>query len=87
MPLFKKNTCQRLALLGFSDGANLAMVFCFKYPELVSCLILNSGNTDPKGVRLFARIGSLIQYAVVWLCAPFDKGMRGFLPILALLFS
>ena len=84
--IIQKEHLSKVALLGFSDGANLAMVFCFKYPELVSCLILNSGNTDPKGVRLFARIGSLIQYAVVWLCAPFDKGMRGFLPILALLF-
>ena len=76
--IIQKEHLSKVALLGFSDGANLAMVFCFKYPELVSCLILNSGNTDPKGVRLFARIGSLIQYAVVWLCAPFDKGMRGF---------
>ena len=49
MPLFKKEHLSKVALLGFSDGANLAMVFCFKYPELVSCLILNSGNTDPKG--------------------------------------
>ena len=70
--IIQKEHLSKVALLGFSDGANLAMVFCFKYPELVSCLILNSGNTDPKGVRLFARIGSLIQYAVVWLCAPFD---------------
>jgi pimeloyl-ACP methyl ester carboxylesterase len=86
MAIIKKEQLTTIAILGFSDGANLAMVFCFKYPAFVRCLILNSGNTKPSGVRLFSRIGSYIQYGIVWLCAPFDKGMRNFLPILALLF-
>lgn len=73
-------------LLGFSDGANLAMVFAHLYPDRVDHLILNAGNTVPKGIHLYARIGSYIQYAIVWLCSFFDRGMKNFLPILSLLF-
>lgn len=73
-------------ILGFSDGANLAMVFAHLHPSYVHRLILNAGNTKVKGVRLLSRIGSVIQYIAVWLCSPFDKGMRYFLPILRLLF-
>lgn len=38
-------------LLGFSDGANIAMIFAMKYPERVDRLILNGGNLDTKGVK------------------------------------
>lgn len=38
-------------LLGFSDGANIAMRFALKYPERVRALILDGGNLDPGGVR------------------------------------
>lgn len=37
--------------LGFSDGANLALVFASSFPKKVHRLILNSGNTLVKGVR------------------------------------
>ena len=43
-------------LLGFSDGANIAMVFALKYPEKTKKLILNGGNLDPKGVKKRAQI-------------------------------
>ncbi|MDO7871672.1 MAG: alpha/beta hydrolase [Enterococcus casseliflavus] len=86
LAIIQQEKLTKIALLGFSDGANLAMVFCHLYPEHVSCMILNSGNTEPRGVRLISRIGSVLQYLIVWLCSPFSKGMRGFLPILGLLF-
>lgn len=38
-------------LLGFSDGANIAMAFALTHPEMVRHLILNGGNLDPKGVK------------------------------------
>ena len=31
-------------ILGFSDGANIAMCFALKYPDKVLSLILNGGN-------------------------------------------
>ena len=38
-------------ILGFSDGANIAVEFALKYPERVSSLILNGGNLSPDGVK------------------------------------
>ena len=38
-------------ILGFSDGANIAMKFALKHPEMVKALILNGGNLDPAGVK------------------------------------
>lgn len=73
-------------LLGFSDGANLAMVFAHLYPDHCDHLVLNAGNTLVSGVRLLPHLASYVQYAIVWLGAFFDKGMRNFLPILKLLF-
>ena len=73
-------------LLGFSDGANLAMVFARMYPDKVDHLILNAGNTVPKGVRTIPHLLSYVQYAIVWVGAFIDTGMRNFLPILRLLF-
>lgn len=38
-------------ILGFSDGANIAMIFAMKYPERVDKLILNGGNLEPRGMK------------------------------------
>lgn len=37
-------------LLGFSDGANIALLFALRYPERVHRLILNSANLYPEGL-------------------------------------
>ena len=42
----------RCILLGFSDGANIAILFALKYPEYVDRLILNGANLYPLGLRL-----------------------------------
>ncbi|NNC12512.1 alpha/beta fold hydrolase [Planctomonas sp. JC2975] len=38
-------------IVGFSDGANVAMLLALRHPELVRSLVLNSGNIDVRGVR------------------------------------
>lgn len=38
-------------IIGFSDGANIAMVFASKYPEYVNKLILAAGNLDHRGLK------------------------------------
>lgn len=50
-------------ILGFSDGANIAMKFAMKYPNRVKALILNGGNLNPAGVFLFRR-SSIFQGSV-----------------------
>lgn len=38
-------------IVGFSDGANVAMLLVVRHPELVRSLVLNSGNSDVRGLR------------------------------------
>ncbi len=47
---------ERVHLLGFSDGGNIAMIFAIQYPDRVNRLILNGANLNPKGVKRFAQI-------------------------------
>ena len=42
---------ERVLLLGFSDGANIALRFALDHPEQVRALVLNGGNLSPAGVR------------------------------------
>lgn len=49
--LLEKLELPPIILLGFSDGANIAMKFALKYPEKIKALILNGGNLDTKGVK------------------------------------
>ena len=51
-------------ILGFSDGANIAMKFAMRYPDKVRALILNGGNLNPKGVKRTTQIPIEIGYRI-----------------------
>ena len=51
-------------ILGFSDGANIAMKFAMKHPEMVRALILNGGNLYAKGVKRAAQLPIEIGYRI-----------------------
>ena len=51
-------------ILGFSDGANIAMKFAMKHPNKVKALILNGGNLNPKGVKRTTQIPIEIGYRI-----------------------
>ena len=51
-------------ILGFSDGANIAMQFAMKYPDKMRALILNGGNLDAKGVKRTTQIPIEIGYKI-----------------------
>lgn len=51
-------------ILGFSDGANIAMEFALKYPHKVKALILNAGNLNPKGVKRTVQLPIEIGYRI-----------------------
>ena len=51
-------------ILGFSDGANIAMRFAMEHPERVRALILNGGNLDPAGVKRTTQIPIEIGYRI-----------------------
>lgn len=46
----------KIILMGFSDGANIALIFTLKYPKYTSKLILNGANLYPAGIKF------IIQY-------------------------
>ena len=51
-------------ILGFSDGANIAMKFAMNYPDKVKALILNGGNLNPKGVKRTTQIPIELGYRI-----------------------
>lgn len=63
----------KIHLLGFSDGANIAMTFALRYPEYLNSLILNGGNISPWGVKLHVQLPILLGYGLVSLIALFDR--------------
>lgn len=64
-------------ILGFSDGANIAMRFVLKYPEFVGKLILNGGNLFPSGVKTSVQLPIEIGYRIAKaFAAKSDKAKR-----------
>lgn len=51
-------------ILGFSDGANIAMKFAINHPDMVKALILNGGNLNPKGVKRTTQFPIEIGYKI-----------------------
>ena len=51
-------------LLGFSDGANIAMVFAERHPDRVDRLILNGANLNSSGVKRRIQIPIELGYRI-----------------------
>lgn len=67
---------RKAILLGFSDGANIAMKFTMKHPEMVRALILNGGNLDARGVKPLTQIPIEIGYRIAERFAEKSPGAR-----------
>ena len=72
-------------ILGFSDGANIAMKFVMKYPEKVKALILNGGNLNPKGVKRGTQIPIEIGYQITKRFAPKSPDAKKNMELLGLM--
>jgi pimeloyl-ACP methyl ester carboxylesterase len=55
---------EKAHLLGFSDGANIAMVFAIRHPERVDRLILNGANLSAAGIKRSIQIPIEIGYRI-----------------------
>lgn len=62
--LMKKLKISNAVILGFSDGANIAMKFALKYPDKVKALILNGGNLNASGIKRTVQIPIEIGYRI-----------------------
>lgn len=76
---------QKAVVLGFSDGANIAMKFALKYPEKVKALILNGGNLNTKGVKRRIQIPIEIGYRFAKLFAGKSEEAKAHMEILGLM--
>lgn len=76
---------QEAVILGFSDGANIAMKFALKYPEKVKALILNGGNLNTKGVKRRIQIPIEIGYRFAKLFAGKSEEAKAHMEILGLM--
>ena len=61
---------EKAHILGFSDGANIAMIFAMHYPERVDALILDGGNLQPEGVKHRVQKGIELVYKAAGKLAP-----------------
>ncbi|MBD5162576.1 MAG: alpha/beta hydrolase [Oscillibacter sp.] len=62
----------QVRLLGFSDGANIALSFALANPERVRRLVLNGANLDPSGVKPGVQIPIILGYRLASLFAKRD---------------
>lgn len=76
---------QKAVLLGFSDGANIAMKFALNYPDRVKALILNGGNLNTKGVKVSIQIPIEIGYRLTKLFAKKSEEAKAHIEILGLM--
>lgn len=61
---FDEHGIERAHVLGFSDGANIAMIFAMRYPQLVDKLILNGGNLSSRGVKSSVQLPVEMGYKI-----------------------
>lgn len=56
---------EKTAILGFSDGANIAFHVALYHPERVAALIAVSGNIFPKGMRKIYYYSLLLEHKIL----------------------
>ncbi len=67
---------RRCHLLGFSDGANIALLFALKYPDYVEKLVLNGADLSPSGVKLSTQIPIVLGWGLLQVVRRVDKRAR-----------
>ena len=81
----KSRQIEKADILGFSDGANIAMLFAIKYPALVNKLVLNGGNLDAGGVKRMTQIPIEIGYRIARLFAGRNESAKAKAEMLGLM--
>lgn len=76
---------KQASLLGFSDGANIAMIFAMEHPECVHKLILNGGNLGPGGVKGSVQLPITVGYRLASLFAGKSREARANAELLGLM--
>lgn len=83
--LLKKRELSKVILLGFSDGANIAMKFAIKYPQKIKALILNGGNLNTKGVKKTTQVFIELGYKITKMFAKKSEDAKKNMELLGLM--
>lgn len=75
--LLRHENIEKAHLLGYSDGANLALVFAKLFPKKAGILLLNAGNLTVKGVRWLPRMGIYFEMMMTYLLGLVTKNFHG----------
>ncbi len=75
----------RANILGFSDGANIALTFALAHRNRVDRLILNGGNLFPSGVKFWIQLPIVLGYWAASLFAKASPKARQHAEILSLM--
>ncbi len=63
---------ERIDLLGFSDGGNIALSFALEHPARLRRLVLNGANLDPAGVKRSTQLPIELGYRLARRMARWD---------------
>ena len=66
----------KVSILGFSDGANIAMLFAPENNDKIDKLVLVGGNLDYSGFNLSTKILVAIGYFLSWINLKVDKNNK-----------
>lgn len=80
-----KLNIEKINLLGFSDGANIAMKFALKYPEKLNALILDGGNLNKDGVSKLVGNSVELFYKLMKLMSKKSESAKKYMELLNLL--
>lgn len=83
--LMVKLEIPKAIILGFSDGANIAMKFALKYPGKVYALVLNGGNLNTRGVKRKIQIPIEIGYKITKVFANKSEEAKKHMELLGLM--
>ncbi len=76
---------KKINILGFSDGANIAMIFAVKNPDMVDKLILVGGNTDFSGFTFVTGLMIMLGYISSCMLSKVDKKLTANKELFALM--
>lgn len=72
-------------IVGFSDGANVAMKFALRHSDKIEALILNGGNLDTKGIKRVIQIPIEIGYKITKIFADKSEEAKHNMELLGLM--
>lgn len=72
-------------ILGFSDGANIALKFALRHPDKVMALILNGGNLNAKGIKKTVQIPMELGYKLTKMFADKSETAKHNMELLGLM--